>query len=115
MPTVNIYLYKELSHSTNNKIKELCSDLKPYIAQKLSCNDINLTPEEVSLRIIRIDEGQMIAPLELEVTAHAFPERIENMDSFCRDIAKFIKERIPEIPDVQVWLKLHELGHSWEE
>jgi hypothetical protein len=50
----------------------------------------------------------------LEITAYAFPERVEKQDKICLDVADYIREKIPAVKELQVWLKLCELGHSWQ-
>ena len=110
MPTINIYFLEE---TKIEKLKSLTSNLKTFVAEKLTCRDIKLTPEEISVRFIHVSGGKMIGDVELEITAHAFPERVEKQDKICLDVMNYIKEKAPSIGDVKVWLKLCELGHSW--
>jgi len=107
MPTVNIY------SKGNNKIQDILPDLKKYLAEKLTCGDMKLVPEEVSIRFINIDGGEMIANIEVEINAHAFTERVKNQDKICVDVMNFLKEKVPTLGEVRVWLQLSELGHSW--
>ncbi|MBU3923737.1 MAG: hypothetical protein KJ592_02375 [Nanoarchaeota archaeon] len=111
MPTVNIFFEE------NNDIRKLdaiAPQLREYLADKLSCNLKKLTPPEISIRFIKTDGGEMIASIELEITAHAFPERVERQDKICLEVVDYIKKQIPTIKELQVWLKLCELGHSWK-
>ena len=94
---------------------EITPRLKEYVAEQLSCGDRKLTSGEVSVRIIRVEGKGMIADVELEITAHAYEERIEKQDEICRNIRSYVLKEIPSFEDVQVWLKLSELGHSWED
>lgn len=110
MPTVNIYFANEKSIQG---LQELTPKLKEYIAEKLTCGDIKLTPSEVSIRFVNVGGGAMIGRIELEITAHAFPERVKKQDEICRDVMNYIKKGGPSVGDVKVWLKLSELGHSW--
>lgn len=110
MPTVNIYF---LERTNTKDLQSLISDLKTFLAEKLTCGDIKLTPEEISVRFIYISGGKMIGNVELEITAHAFPERVKKQDKICLDVMNYIKEKVPSVGDVKVWLKLCELGHSW--
>lgn len=108
MPTVNIF------HDEQAKeLNDLSKKLKSYLAKKLSCADIKLTPEEVSIRLIRIDGGDMIGRVELEIKAHAFKKRVEKQDEICNDVRNYIMKEHPSLGDVRVWLILSELGHSW--
>ena len=110
MPTVNVY-FKKLPDS---KFDTIVSDLKVFLAEKLTCGDIKLSPEEVSVRFIKIDGGDMIGDAEVEISAASFSERVSKQDEICLDVAKYIDEIAPHLGDVKVWLKLSELGHSWE-
>lgn len=55
----------------------------------------------------------MIGDTEIEISAASFPERVENQDEICVAVASFVKSKAPYLGEVQVWLKLSELGHSW--
>jgi len=110
MPTVNIY-YK--NKDAFSKLQSLIQKLKKYLAGKLSCGDIKLTPAEISIRFTFEEGGNMIGDVELEITAHVFAERIKKQDEICRDIMDYVKKELPSVGDVKVWLKLCELGHSW--
>jgi len=111
MPTVNVF-YRESSEI--EALEKLIPKLKEYLADKLTCGDIKLTPEEISIRLIRINGGEMIGDVELEITAHAFPERVKKQDEICLKVADYLKEKLPSLGGVKVWLKLSELGHSWK-
>jgi len=112
MPTVNIFHQAELSVDVLHK--NLMS-LRDFLAKELTCGDIALKPEEVSVRIISVQGAGMIAPVEIEVTAHAFEDRIKRQDEICLRIREFIKQKLNVPHDVRVWLLLPQLGHSWEE
>lgn len=111
MPTVNIFFIKK---STIHQLQALNPQLKKYITEKLSGASRTLTPSEISIRYIQTQGSGMIADIELEITAHAYPERVKNQDRICLEIAHFIKKQIPAVKDVEVWLKLSQLGHSWQ-
>ena len=111
MPTVNIFhQFKTPPEQLDNLVPEL----KTFIARELSCGDMTLTPEAVSVRFIEATGTGMIAPLEIEITAHAFTERIAKQDEICLHVRQFVKENLGDEYDVRVWLLLPELGHSWE-
>ncbi len=109
MPTVNIFS----KNTSQEELNELSLDLKPLIAKKLTCGNIKLTPEEVSVRIIYIEGGNMIGKVEIEIKAHAFKERIEKQDGICNEVREYIMDKYKSLGDVRVWLVLSELGHSW--
>lgn len=111
MPTVNLYF---LEQTKTEDLQSFIPNLKAYLAEKLTCGDIKLTADEISIRFVRVSGGEMIAEVEVEITAHAFPDRVKKQDEICLDIMNYIKENVPSIRDVKVWLILVELGHSWE-
>ena len=96
--------------------------LREFIAEELSCGEIALGPHEVSVRLLDVRGKGMIAPIEIEVKAFAFEERKKRADEFCLALQKLIAASVNQsarahrkvtIADVQVWLVLTELGHSW--
>ena len=109
MPTVNIYFRKV---ENQKRLQGLTPDLKKYLAEELTCGDITLSPSEISIRFLNIAGGEMSADIELEITAHAFHERIGKQDEICLRVMDYIK-RESGIENVRVWLKLSNLGHSW--
>lgn len=112
MPTVELY-YRNKNHEL--QIADAIDPLKVFIAEKLTCGDISLAPEEVSIRGIHIALSKgMIADVELDITAAPFQERVDRQDEISLDVQAFTKDLVPDADDVKVWLKLHELGHSFE-
>jgi hypothetical protein len=89
--------------------------LKELLARELSCGDRTLASDEISVRLIPTVDCGSIAPIEIEITAHAYGERIPRVDRICLTVKTFIRKQISEGHDVQVWLILTELGHSWDE
>jgi len=110
MPTINIF-YKD--ETKKEELGELAGKLKPYVAKKLSTKEKQLSPKEVSVRLIKADGGNMIGEVELEITAHAFSERVEKQDEICNEVRQYIQKEYPSFGEVRVWLVLAELGHSW--
>ena len=94
------------------RLQKRTADLRQHVAEKLTCGDIILSPSEVSIRFLDVACGEMIANVEMEIAAHAFPERTKKQDEICLDIMKYVQEKTG-IQDIKVWLKLSELGHSW--
>jgi hypothetical protein len=111
MPTANFF-YKDTEQL--EKLENIASNLKKFLAEKLTCGDIALTPKEISIRFITAKGSGMIGQVEVEITAAAFKDRVEKQDQICLDITDFIKEKIPSLGEVKVWLILVELGHSWK-
>lgn len=111
MPTMNVY-YQNEGH--RSKLKEITTGLKEYAAKELSCGDIALKPDEVSVRLIKTEGEGMIGTVEAEVNAFAFDERIKKQDEFCLNLMRFIQDKT-DIGNVRTWLILSELGHSWKE
>jgi hypothetical protein len=110
MPTVNIFY---TSDQQAEQCKQIRSDLKSYLAKELSCGDITLTPEEVSVRLINTVNAGMIADLEVEVTVHAFDERVKKQDEIANNIREYLMSKDLAAKDIRVWVLLPQLGHSW--
>jgi hypothetical protein len=112
MPTVNIFDSK-----TTDEIswRDFVPELRHFIANELSCNQRSLGDDEISIRLISTNNLAMIAPIEVEINAHAYEARVSRSDEICLSIRAFIKERLSSDSDVRVWLTLADLGHSWEE
>lgn len=109
MPTVNVYA------NTRDvaTLRELAPKLKVCVAEQLTCGEFELTADAVSIRILPVEGSAMIATVEIEMTAHAIPARVERQDEICRNVMGFVRGAEPSLPDVRVWLILCELGHSW--
>ncbi|OGJ16804.1 MAG: hypothetical protein A2632_02050 [Candidatus Pacebacteria bacterium RIFCSPHIGHO2_01_FULL_46_16] len=110
MPTVNIYATDQ---KVFGNLQVFIPKLKQYLADKLTCSEIKLTAKEITMRFVLVAGGEMLGNVEMEITAHAFPERVQKEDKICLEIMRFVQENNPSIGDVKVWLKLCELGHSW--
>ena len=110
MPTVTIYFAKNEKPVVS---KDFIPQLKDLLVKELSCGEIALTPEEISVRLVHADGGGMIADIELEIAAHAFGERIKKQDVIFNTVRQFVLKELPHIRDARVWLQLSELGHSW--
>lgn len=108
MPTVNFF-YQSNTHA---QLNELVDEAKSFISSELTCGGIVLDPSEISVRLIEVFGNGMIGKLEVEITAHAFDERVEKQDEICLHVRKFLMDHIPDA-DVRVWLLLPQLGHSW--
>lgn len=108
MPSINIYTDNERVTA----IKTILSELRVFVANELSCNELKLKPDEISIRIIIPKASLQIANTELEIKAHGFKERILKQDSICLNIKKFLENNCPKADTVYVWLQLSELGHS---
>jgi hypothetical protein len=109
MPTVNAYFHDDIN---GHRLDILVPKLRQVIAEKLSGQSRTLTPQEVSLRLIEVRGEGMIAPLELEILAHRYEERVGKADAICRELRHMLLDHLP-ISDARVWLTLTELGHSW--
>lgn len=109
MPTVNIY---QNTGEFESKLRSLTDELKKLVAKELSGSDIQLGIDEITVRFINVTGDGMLAPVELEVNAAAFKERVEKQDEICLTVQKFLKDKLQI--DVKVWLVLSELGHSWK-
>jgi len=110
MPTINIF-YND--PSLESQLNEVCYDLKVFITKVLSGVDVSLDANEISVRLVGVAGTGMLADVELEITAHAFDERVKKQDEICLKTREFLKARL-KAGEVRVWLLLPQLGHSWE-
>src|SRR5581483_1490594 len=105
MPTINIY------YAADQYLEALTDSLdvlKQFVAKELTCSDIDLQPDEISVRLIKIRGTGMLAELELEITAHAFNDRLKRQDQICLNVRQFLKEKL-KAADIRVWLLLPNL------
>jgi hypothetical protein len=111
MPTVNVFYHNE-EHEP--QLVAATNPLKEFVAEQLTCGDISLAPDEVSVRILRSIGNGMLADVEMDMTAAAYSERVEKQDEICLNVRTFAMGQMPDVSDMKVWLNLHELGHSLE-
>jgi hypothetical protein len=111
MPTANVFYTKA---QQADEIETAIPKLKEFIARELTCGDIQLQPNEVSIRLLQNRGNGMLGDVEIEVAAHAFPERIKRQDEICLNMKAMVEKECGSLKDVKVWLILSELGHSWE-
>ena len=109
MPTANIFYSNKLQLK---KLQQLTHKLKLYLSEKLTCGDITLNKDEISVRLVKVDDTGMIGEVEVEITAFAYPERMKKQDEICLQAKTFMQNEYPEFGEVKVWLILVELGHS---
>jgi hypothetical protein len=112
VPTTNIYTSDKGFHDS---LISLAPELRKLLARELTCGERALAPTEISIRVLSAAGQAMIAPIEVEITAHAYGDRAARADKICLLVREFLKQQIPSVEDVRVWLILAELGHSWEE
>jgi len=106
MPTINLYRTSETASKIN---QETINELRKFVADILTCADIKLPANEVSIRPITVDDDKdMMAPVECDIVAYSFPERIQKQDRICTEVRKFLLENI-DISDARVRLQLCEL------
>jgi hypothetical protein len=106
MPTINLYrtldTKPKITIETINKLREFVSDI-------LTCSEIKLPPNEISIRPVTVDtDKDMMAPLECDIVAYNFPDRVAKQDEICLQVRKFLLENI-DVPDAKVRLQLCEL------
>ena len=109
MPTVNIY-YKNDADSSS--LCMLADKLKAYLASELTCSNITLDKHEISIRLVKVGQEGPLGEIELDITAHAFAERIERQDAICRNTKRYLEKAAPSLGNIRVWLHLCQLGHD---
>lgn len=120
MPTANVY-YSDWCATA--RLPHIAPKFKDYIAHKLTCGDIKLRQNEVTVRFIKVNPiptvevkgigfvDDMLGDLEVDITAHAFPDRIRDKDKICADVKKWLRKEA-KVKNPRVWLRLCELGHD---
>jgi len=108
MPTVNIYYRTSAQHKA---VEAQAKELRSFLAETLTCGEIHLQPDEISLRLLETPSNHMRGDIELDITAHAFKERVEKQDEICIKTKDFLESLMPEYR-IEVWLALPQLGHS---
>ncbi len=107
MPTVNIYLSENHVQAGNRAWDDNISKFRELIAKQLSCSERQLKSNEVSIRLLMARGVDMIAPIEIDITAHAYAERVQRSDEICIAIRSIVLSSIPKANDVRVcyhWL-----------
>jgi hypothetical protein len=122
MPTVNVYFSEDHPQSGAGPWEENMQSLRDYIAKELTCPGRVLEGREISVRLLSVRGNGMIAPIEIEINGHAYVQRIDKSDEACLNIRNYIVELVNssksaqhkiESKDVEVWMLLSQLGHSW--
>ena len=113
MPTANIFWNQKSLEEKWVFKPEFIVEFKKKLAEILSCNDRDLDPKEVSIRIINTYTEGMISEMECDISAYSYPERIQKQDEICNEVKEWIKKNLPETQNVSVWLSLSELWHSF--
>jgi hypothetical protein len=122
MPTANIYLSEYHVQPGYPVWEENTAKLREFIASELTCGERLIQAHEISIRLVSVQGKGMIAPIEIEIQAHAYAERIVRADAVCLAVRTYVMNCVNEstkssrkiqLQDVQVWLILSQLGHSW--
>jgi hypothetical protein len=111
MPTVNFFI-QDNDHKI--RLNKRTLDIKSYIARELTCGNIQLSSSEISIRFIDSKGSGMLGDVEVEMTAHAFDERVKKQDEICLNVRDYLSELLPDA-NIRAWLLLPQLGHSWEQ
>lgn len=109
MPTINACYADEQYHV---QLSQATKPLKEFVAQELTCGDIQLQPHEISVRLLKTESDGRLTNVELEITAHAFGDRIKKTKRDMSEYPQVLMSKI-DAKEVRVWLVLAELGHSW--
>ena len=108
MPAINIYSHDRIFDTA------FVDWLKRLTIKLLSCDNLTLQVGHISVRPISVSETTyMIAPIECDIFAASFDDRIKRQDEICNGIRLYFLENISWIEDVRVWLSLSELWHSF--
>lgn len=108
MPTVNVYYRGRKDFQT---LSTVVPKLQTYLADRLSCSNIHLRQDAVSVRLLPVRGRGMLGTVELDITAHEFPDRVAKQDQICRETKTWL-EKEAKLRNVRVWLRLSQLGHD---
>lgn len=111
MPVVNSFFSDE---KYVEQLEKLTPSLKQFVADQLTCKDISLGPDEVTVRLLCSAGIGMLAKVELDIYAAPYQERVEKQDEICRNVRQFILDHVNGLQDAKAWLILTQLGHSWD-
>jgi hypothetical protein len=111
MPAVNLFFNDD---KYVERLEKITPSLKQFVADQLTCKDINLGPGEITVRLLHSAGSGMLAKVELDIYAAPYQERVEKQDEICRDVRQFILDHVDALEDAKAWLILTELGHSWD-
>jgi hypothetical protein len=110
LPLANIYVS---DGRFIDQLESLATPLAEEVVKELSVAERKLTLDDVTVRIIKSKPGsKLLAPVEVEIVAKLFKERVDKADQVCNTLRKFMLSRLKAVSDLQVWLVLSELGHS---
>ena len=108
MPAINIYSRDGIFNPI------FITWLKEITAKLLSCDALTIQAEHISVRPFSVSETTyMIAPVECDILAANFEDRIKRQDDICNSIRIYLLENIAWIEDARAWLPLSELWHSF--
>jgi hypothetical protein len=107
MPTISIYLS---GPTWTEPLSALMDDLANEAAKHLSTAELVLDADHISIRLVAVTQARMMSPVELEISAHAFPSRVERQDEICSYLRSWLADR--SVP-ARVWLQLSDLGYGY--
>jgi hypothetical protein len=107
VPTITIYVRDD---SWVQRIERLLTSLAAEAAAQLSTPEMDIDADHISIRVMVTRASRMMSAVEVEISAHAFPSRVQRQDHICGALRVWLAER--EIP-ARVWLQLSELGYGY--
>lgn len=110
MPTVNVYVQTE---HLGRVIHERTAEFAAEIARCLSTPVAALDETHISMRIFKPAWSTMIAPIEVEIAAHAYVERVDRQDEICGQLRAWLEGSLGL--ECRVWLALSQLGYGYKQ
>jgi hypothetical protein len=107
MPSITIFFVDSI---WIEPLVSLMDDLADEAAKHLSTADVFLDADHISVRLVEVTRGRMMSPVELEISAHAFPSRVARQDEICAYLRNWLADR--SVP-ARVWLQLSDLGYGY--
>lgn len=104
MPRINILRTHKI---TDSRVCHIGTNLPEAAAAALSCKSLALKPEDIMIVITDVGPFDVnVKDVNVDVLAHAYPDRVENADMIRRTIARALVQMLPDGVSWYVWLRL---------
>jgi len=109
MPTVDIHFKNNISIEKGNKLMD---SLSKILAEKLSCDENQLTEKDFSIRL-HFPRGRM-SDVEISIFAHDYQARVVRQDKIACETRDILCREFSELGKITVSLLLVNYGYSFE-
>jgi hypothetical protein len=109
MPIVNVYHRGPLSGMLEKDFTDL---LTKTLAEKLTCEENQLTENDFSVRIFFTPHGRALKAIEVDVFAEAYPERVANRDRVSKETREILGKEFLNSSAISVSVLLCKYGYG---